>query len=100
NTTNSPLLRLPGELRNRIYELVLGGNVFPMTHLDLPRQPVNYRIFGFLLVCRHIHREARWTVFETNTFTFAFPPERLRHYETIYDSLSPRAKASIRCIRI
>lgn len=37
NTTESPLLRLPAELRNRIYEFVFGGCLIHVEHAELPR---------------------------------------------------------------
>jgi hypothetical protein len=61
NQTNSPLLRLPSELRNRVYEYALGGDCepftikaspidFPMTLLDLPA-------LSLLRSCRQIYHE-------------------------------------------
>jgi len=43
NTTESPLLRLPAELRNRIYEFVFGGCLIHVEHAELPRLGLSFR---------------------------------------------------------
>ena len=70
-TSSSPLLRLPGELRNEIYTYVLGGHIFgyPFRQRKFkPRTPVNEHIISLLLVCRQTYHEARDFLFKHNTF--------------------------------
>jgi hypothetical protein len=57
---DSPLLRLPGELRNRIYELALPGprSVVHLTQV-LPGQPGGYKHFGLVNINRQIQAEYR-----------------------------------------
>lgn len=65
-------MRLPGEIRNYIYKIVLGGHTFTLKELDPPK----YRIgtgtidLAILRVCRQLHREARLFPFSLNTFHF------------------------------
>ncbi|KAI4634112.1 uncharacterized protein J4E87_001282 [Alternaria ethzedia] len=87
NQTESPLLRLPGELRNRIYELVVGGNIIFVSGLlqrpekalvDLMTPGVAQkstwtsvsRIFTIGLACRQLHRETALTQYTKNVFHF------------------------------
>jgi hypothetical protein len=68
NQKNSPLLRLPGEIRNKIYEYAYGGIIFKITdHLSndsvyeqeswdlLPFSAAD--IFKSTMVCHQIHNE-------------------------------------------
>ncbi|KAF3001309.1 hypothetical protein E8E13_005142 [Curvularia kusanoi] len=64
NSESSPLLRLPGELRNIIYGYVLGGHTFGETW-ENKKPPQHF--LASLLVCRQIYNEARMLVFELNT---------------------------------
>ncbi|KAI4710520.1 hypothetical protein J4E89_004976 [Alternaria sp. Ai002NY15] len=87
NQTESPLLRLPGELRNRIYELVVGGNIIFVSGLlqrpekalvDLMTPGVAQKstwtsvsgIFTIGLACRQLHRETALTQYTKNVFHF------------------------------
>ncbi|KAF1840465.1 uncharacterized protein K460DRAFT_360138 [Cucurbitaria berberidis CBS 394.84] len=68
------LLRLPAEIRNWIYKLVLGGRTYKFkdafsTHyarLDTTEQ----HLFGLLFVCRQIYFEAALLPYAINTFRF------------------------------
>ncbi|KAL5121288.1 hypothetical protein ACEQ8H_000756 [Pleosporales sp. CAS-2024a] len=78
NRHRSPLLRLPGELRNKVYEYVLGGvivSVFPSVdarfayqlhaHRTSPsatlgEDPTMLEAMALLRVCRHIYAETRF----------------------------------------
>lgn len=53
NTTQSPLLRLPAELRNRIYELVLGGYLIHVEHAEV-RPGTNHNSLDELLDLSHL----------------------------------------------
>ncbi|KAH7086857.1 hypothetical protein FB567DRAFT_592725 [Paraphoma chrysanthemicola] len=78
---NSPLLRLPGEIRNRIYEYAFGGeNVYSIAIFSTPEvegwdsEVFNSNIpnFGDLvsptMVCRQIYDEARTLPYALSTF--------------------------------
>lgn len=65
NFATSPFLNLPGEVRNIIYELTLGGNIWDI-ELDTEARAINLtpkadRIDhrDLLLVCRQIYGESR-----------------------------------------
>jgi len=92
--TESSLLRLPGELRNHIYELAVGGNIIVVTKSykrpgktlvyltsantsgpDARSAQVSIRapvsgIFTIGLVCRQLHREAALSQYVKNLFHF------------------------------
>ena len=80
----SPLFQLPPELRNNIYNYVLGGNVY---HLYMPDNSVQPRSISYtshttqatrplptvslLRVNRQAHDEASLLLYANNTFSFA-----------------------------
>jgi hypothetical protein len=77
NQRNSPLLRLPAELRNQIYELVLRHDCLSLAlgrYLNL--QPIRLypdpgsRTLALLRVCRQDHFEAALLPYSLNTFVF------------------------------
>ena len=84
NQLDSPLLRLPGELRNAIYEQVLGNwdfrmvyikNAYPQLGLYCRRagesgrwQRLTSALATLLFVCRQIYAEARYLLFTLNVF--------------------------------
>jgi len=84
NQLDSPLLRLPGELRNAIYEQVLGNwdfrmvyikNAYPQLGLYCRRvgesgrwQRLTSALTTLLFVCRQIYAEARYLPFTLNVF--------------------------------
>jgi hypothetical protein len=79
NQRQSPLLRLPAELRNRIYEYTLGGNTilinpwfgkprFRITVCDETSWEHPGCLVALTAVCRQIHAEARFVPFELNCF--------------------------------
>ncbi|KAH6864804.1 hypothetical protein BKA58DRAFT_462254 [Alternaria rosae] len=94
NQAESSLLRLPGELRNRIFELVVGGNIVVVsTWTQQPAKPFVYLtsadssgsdakgtqassrapalgIFTIGLVCRQLHQETALTQYIKNIFHF------------------------------
>jgi hypothetical protein len=94
---NSPFLQLPGETRNRIYELILGGRLISIASRKLPKHVVTnrssyyaviepyatpgnwYRVneweyvrcsLQILLVCKQIYLDARLLPFTLNTFDY------------------------------
>lgn len=97
NQIEAPLLRLPGEIRNRIYADLLGGLIFSST--TTPRLPwaacVRIRMvecyhefsngsppatldLSILQTCRQIYDETRLLAFTLNTFTI--DPANLTHF--------------------
>lgn len=75
NQRESPLLRLPAELRHNIYEQILGGKLY-LVKLDRPRFNLVTKCEDssfsddatILRVCRQIHYEARLLPFQLNVF--------------------------------
>jgi hypothetical protein len=72
----SPLLRLPAEIRNQIWRLVVGGKVIREQVTKrrrarvLPRPCDRINIFALLRVCRQIYAETALLPFTANTFSF------------------------------
>ncbi|KAI4659039.1 uncharacterized protein J4E78_005462 [Alternaria triticimaculans] len=118
--TESPLLRLPGELRNRIYELAVGGNIIVVTksytrpgktsvcltsaNTSGPdaksaqasiRAPVS-GIFTIGLVCRQLHRETALSQYAKNLFHF----DNMYHGRDFVDSLSSAQRALLTSISV
>ncbi|KAF1833308.1 hypothetical protein BDW02DRAFT_599196 [Decorospora gaudefroyi] len=72
---NNLLLRLPAELRNRIYNHVLGGRTYRFKDTFRTSQArLDHRgeqhILGLLYVCRQIHFETALLPYTLNTFSF------------------------------
>ncbi|KAF2132694.1 hypothetical protein P153DRAFT_363982 [Dothidotthia symphoricarpi CBS 119687] len=77
---NSPLLRLPPELRNRIWSHVLGGKIFRASYQrpgqkyklrSPPTEPDN--CMSLLQTCRQIYSEGALMPLSLNTFTIESP---------------------------
>ena len=110
NQQDSNFLRLPAELRNRIYQLVLSGyDIKIFYHDDLgmraiihrPHKPnrlfdfiLGRRVFSLLLVCHQIHAETRLLPFSMNEFVIpacpvfhyfcnVIPPDQLNAITTV-----------------
>jgi hypothetical protein len=80
--SESPLLRLPAEIRNRIWEYALGGNIRDVVHIQRRRKfyieditavsrasfPQNSH--ALLSTCRQIYTETALLTFSTNAFRF------------------------------
>ena len=78
NAIESPLLRLPPEIRNGIYTYVFGNTryLFRDYHFSI-RTPVTftpdkaeYQRLSLPLVCRQLHHETRLLPYELGTFHF------------------------------
>ncbi|CAN9348072.1 hypothetical protein CC77DRAFT_1019508 [Alternaria alternata] len=70
NSDISPLLHLPGEIRNEIYQYVLNEGVYDfMDGIVSPTYECDER-FALLRVCREIYNETRLLPFSLNTFHF------------------------------
>lgn len=63
---NSPLLRLPPELRNHIYDLVFaeGGTI----NIDAPHYPQEIQVPTLLHTCRQLRAEASSVYYSTHIF--------------------------------
>ncbi|KAI4931943.1 uncharacterized protein J4E92_003841 [Alternaria infectoria] len=118
--TESPLIRLPGELRNRIYELAVGGNIIAVTGFyrrpgklsvyltsantsgpDAKSAQASLRapvsgIFTIGLVCRQLHRETALIQYAKNLFHF----DIMYHGQEFVDSLSSAQRALLTSISV
>lgn len=96
NQHDSPLLRLPPELRNLIYKAIFYGYIriciTPRADWIHGQQP---KVL-FLLTCRQIHHEASSIFYSTCTFDFKF----LHTIETFASTAEPRCVRSISSIRV
>jgi len=120
NQAESPLLRLPGELRNRIYELAVGGNIIVVTKSykrwrktsvyltsadpsgpDAKSAQASIRapvsgIFTIGLVCRQLHRETALSQYARNLFHF----DNMYYGRDFVDSLSSAQRALVTSISV
>ncbi|KAI4920603.1 hypothetical protein J4E85_009370 [Alternaria conjuncta] len=73
NRLNSPLLRLPAELRNLIYHYALGNStvILAAHHDRLCTYQHDTPAFPLLAVCTQIHAEAALFLYSLNTFDIA-----------------------------
>ena len=118
--TESPLLRLPGELRNRIYELAVGRNIIVVTKSykrpvkasvyltsaktsgpDAKSAQVSIRapvsgIFTIGLVCRQLNREIALIQYANNLFHF----DSMTAGQILLDSLNNAQRALLTSISI
>ncbi|KAF9697523.1 hypothetical protein EKO04_004295 [Ascochyta lentis] len=105
----SPFLRLPGEIRECIYELVLGGKQVLVlsprlysadktrleNHLNDSFEPDTVRKLLYLTeTCRQIHVETKFLIFKTNEFRIASNYS----FKTLLDKLSQQQAAAIQTL--
>lgn len=78
NATESLLLRLPPELRNRIYSYAIGGHYIELmgsrdmrlhTEHEFSDADNQYHMLGLLRTCRQIYAETRLIPFTCNVFS-------------------------------
>ncbi|KAF3001308.1 hypothetical protein E8E13_005131 [Curvularia kusanoi] len=99
NADSSPLLRLPGELRNKVYKYALSEYTF---RGDIDDSAFGPHIVALLLACRQIHLEARFFVFELNNFVlntscnFGAPAPQV----VMFERMSSEQLRRIRSIRL
>jgi hypothetical protein len=87
NQRNSPLLRLPAELRNQVYHYALGGRKFEVYRTACKQIRVfqeNLPAFALLLVCSQIYAETRLLPYSLN----AFEVERIYGMKSLQSCLS------------
>lgn len=70
NQRNSPLLRLPGEIRNKIYEYTFSGTSVYARNLRPRRKDLRPHPSLVLLTCRQIRHEATARFYNFTTFVF------------------------------
>lgn len=107
----SPLGRLPAELRNRIYELVL---TLPTTIEIDPTIPNDKRskassllrsrpnVFALVKTCRQVHSESNLMIYANNTFDFsnvARPAKSLRRFVNFAYLIGSTKKAALSSIQ-
>jgi hypothetical protein len=68
NRTQSPLLRLPGEVREKIWKFTLGGHDIGYLLGVVLKLPKNF--LALLLVCRQIYTEAKFYPLKENCFEY------------------------------
>jgi hypothetical protein len=106
NQQQSPLHRLPTELRNNIYGHVLGGFIisFPtarprhhcLIRFKSSRKIAEFKPSNLLLVCRQINAEAQLLPFELNEFNYRIP----KAFKHMLDLLSDRQVNAIKVLHI
>ncbi|KAJ4345396.1 uncharacterized protein N0V89_011526 [Didymosphaeria variabile] len=117
NQVNSPLLQLPGEVRNSIYHYVFANEVLrqtrtgpdwrspnmkflpPLSFHDRqnPRRPRDQRNWlSLVLVCRQLYVEARILPFQQNAFSIT----RLRHICPLLRTMHPEQREKITEIQL
>ncbi|KAF2831490.1 hypothetical protein CC86DRAFT_402011 [Ophiobolus disseminans] len=97
NKQTSRLLRLPAELRNRIYELALNqGNIQLFPGIQADSRPEDKPELALLRTCRQILSEASPIFYSINTFEFEFTFHILRFAL----SLTEQNRQVIRSIRL
>jgi hypothetical protein len=82
NNQNSPLLRLPPELRGRIWELVFGVSVLRTVYRTYDRRSKNHRLMppvtkrknalALLRACRQIYAETALLPYKSSIFSTTF----------------------------
>ncbi|KAF3001333.1 hypothetical protein E8E13_005790 [Curvularia kusanoi] len=99
NRKESPLLRLPAELRNRIYGYAMSGGVTLEDHLLPAELAVAHNPPGASLalpkVCYQLHQETALLLFSLNTFTGSSTT-----IEDFLDALGEYQKAKIESITV
>ncbi|KAI4631502.1 uncharacterized protein J4E87_002207 [Alternaria ethzedia] len=77
NQRNSPLLRLPAEIRHLIFGYVLGGKTFVIDHYvnqDIAKNRTLLKnALALLVVCRQVFAESALLPFSSNTFSALHP---------------------------
>lgn len=100
NQQQSPLLRLPAELRNKIFAYTLGGKTFKIIpgYYDIPTMNATNSKYALALlqVCRQIYAETTLLPFSINTFSASSPHSLKRWVERLH----PARAQSITWIRL
>ncbi|KAJ4344129.1 hypothetical protein N0V95_006333 [Ascochyta clinopodiicola] len=104
NQLDSPFLHLPGEVRNRIYSLVLGGKqiqvLYPRLYLAENNLPASFelgtvrKLLHITEASRQLRAETDLLVFRTNDFRIASN----RYFDDFFDALSQRQRGAVRSL--
>ncbi|KAF1832936.1 hypothetical protein BDW02DRAFT_624666, partial [Decorospora gaudefroyi] len=102
NQRDSPLLRLPAELRNKIYRFVLGGNhirpycetVMGVWEVSFPGWAYSRLQLALLEVCRQVYAETKLLPFSLNRFVGY--PEHM--FELLATSLTPTQANALKTV--
>ncbi|KAF2253363.1 hypothetical protein BU26DRAFT_399624, partial [Trematosphaeria pertusa] len=94
NQRESPLLRLPAELRNKIYSYVLGGRLWELKD-TLTAGSREKNSMSLLRVCRQINAETASLPFELGTFSF----ESLSALMQWSQRMPPKQRDAVRSVR-
>ncbi|KAG9188772.1 hypothetical protein G6011_07477 [Alternaria panax] len=92
NTAESPLLRLPAELRNEIYKYALGRHVYPVPG-DGRKNP---RALNLVRVCRQIQQEAAFLPYSLSVLS----SRMAIHLEEFVSRLSISQRNAIETIQL
>ncbi|KAI4648275.1 hypothetical protein J4E93_004687 [Alternaria ventricosa] len=105
NQRNSPLLRLPAEIRNLIFGYALGGRTFHISHniyQDVTKNTnvskntsVSKNALALLAVCRQVFAETALLPFSSNTFS-AIHPQVFNMWIEDFPSVFAEAVTSVR----
>jgi hypothetical protein len=68
--TQSPLLRLPAEIRNEVYKYALCDQV-----LDVDGKSAERNLFGLTLACRQLYQETELLIYSRNTLRIKDGPK-------------------------
>ncbi|KAF2132519.1 hypothetical protein P153DRAFT_276118, partial [Dothidotthia symphoricarpi CBS 119687] len=93
NEQESPLLRLPGELRNAIYRHVLPGNI-DIKYGGKARDKVD--MVALSTACRTLHQETALLLFSQSTFRF----DSVMQIYPFSGSLTARQREEVRSIAL
>lgn len=91
----SPLATLPGELRNRIWRLVVVKlNAINVSDLTSPQEP------ALLATCHQARKEASGIYYAENTFLLAHDPFALRIESSWLRALGPARARQLHDLRL
>ncbi|KAI4946029.1 hypothetical protein J4E91_007471 [Alternaria rosae] len=84
NARDSPLLRLPAEIRNQIFSLALGGSAVKMPSRVWPMAKPEEHLarWNLLRVCRQVYVETAMIAYTTIPFCFAAITDVTRYLRT------------------
>ncbi|KAI4926058.1 uncharacterized protein J4E92_006795 [Alternaria infectoria] len=99
NQRNSPLLRLPAEIRHLIFGYALGGKTFHIDYNEYQgiakNMTVSKNTLALLAVCRQVFAETALLPFSSNTFS-AIHPQVFNMWIEYFPSVFAEAVTSVR----
>ena len=96
NDRESPLLKLPGEIRNRIYRYAAVNSTVIHLHPDMakPRHP------NIMLACRRLYSEVRASYYEANEFSFTFNQAFTSDFVRRFQRRAGSSSAKVMSVRV